>query len=246
VSRAAAAALCALLAAPASAQRLKGFEGQFLKGASDAGAKVLEKTLEATARLAEASAETGSSAPAQLAGDVLLLPFYPFGVATSMDRRPRGEHRLRAFGQHVDDRVRGWGGDYRYSAANHLHYEASWTAFLEEGALYDLHLVGARVLGDLHAEPALRVEYGLGVAGLAGRRHRGGPEFSLGGELAPRRLVFLDAKAAAVILEGGTLGDFRAGAGLRWRHAELRAGYRALVGPFDTLGGPELGFSLKL
>ena len=238
-------ALTALLAAaPASAQRLKGFEGQFIKP-SDAGAKLVEGWVGATALVAEAAAKSGESLSA--VGYMVMLPFLPMALSLEMPPKDMHEHRLRASVHHIDDRVRGWGGEYRYTRENHLAFESFWSAYLEEGATYDLHYIGARALGDIAEWERGSLEYGFGVAGLAGRNHRGGPNISLGGELRPwRRFFFLDAHAGAVILEGGTLGDLRAGAGLRWRRAEVRAGYKVLAGPFTPLGGPELSLAVRL
>lgn len=241
------AALAALLftASPASAQKLKGFEGQFDK-APDAARKVVETFVETTAKLYEAGLEHGNPVATELANQVLSLPFLPFMRALQLPRNPRGVHRLSSTGHHVDDRVRGWGGAYRYAAENRLSYEAEWTAYLEERALYDLHLVGARAIGDLVSDEAYVLEYGLGVGGLLGRRHRGGLDVSLGGELRPAHRLFLYGRAGALLLEGGTLGDLRAGAGARVGRFELRAGYRALSGPFNVLGGPELAAAVRL
>lgn len=239
-------ALAALLAAaPASAQKLKGFEGQFNK-APDAARKVVDALVETSAKLYQAGLEHGNPAAMDMAGRVLTLPFLPFMRASDLPRRPRGEHRLSSSGHHIEDRIRGWGGAYRYAAENRLSYEAEWMAYLEEGASYDLHLVGARAVGDLVADEAATLEYGLGVGGLLGRRHRGGLDISLGGELRPARRLFVYGRAGAVVLEGGTLGDLRGGAGVRVGRLELRAGYRALSGPFSTLGGPELGLTVRL
>lgn len=229
--------------APASAQRLKSFEKQFTR--PDAGNSVVAGYVGATAAVAEQADGAGDALSA--VGYMMALPFFPMALALDMPPKEMSEHRLRAFGQHVDDRVRGWGGEYRYAHEKHISFEAFWTAYLEEGSLYDLHFIGARALGDLIEGEKGVLEYGFGFAGLAGRNHRGGPDISLSGELRPwRRWFFLDAHAGAVILEGGTLGDMRGGAGLRWRRAELRAGYRALVGPFKTLGGPEIGLAVRL
>lgn len=242
------AALAALLlaAAPASAQKLKGFEGQFGKGATDAGAKVLGAMFEGMAKVAEAGERAGQQGfTGNVAADILLIPFYPLAAATRNDRRLMPERRLRAHVVHVDDRVRGWGGEFRYGFENHLNAEAHWTAFLEEGSQYDLHYFGARVSGDLVTGDWGDFVYGLGFGALSGTLHRGGPEFSLGTEVRPRRWVFVDARAGATFMEGGTVGDLSAGAGVRWRAVELRAGYRALAGPFRTLGGPQLGVGLR-
>jgi hypothetical protein len=249
VRRAAAAALCALLAAPASAQRLKGFEGQFLKAGAEAGGKALGAVAEAAGRVQSAAAD--SLNPLQplaqeFYGAVLKVPLIPYALALEQERRPRGRHRLDAFTHHIDDRVRGWGGSYRYSTASRIGWEAHWTAYLEEGAQYDLHYVGGRAVAEFVDGPVWSLDYGLGVSGLVGRLGRGGPDFSLGAECRPFPPFFLDAKAGAVVMEGGTLGELRGGAGVRWRDAELRAGYKALVGPFDTLAGPEIGLRVRL
>lgn len=241
-------ALTALLAAaPASAQRLQAFEKQFTRN-SDLGQKAVAGLAEASLRTAEAELDDGQFPTA--AGLILLAPVYPFILSLDMDPRERVEHRLESSGQHIEDRVRAWGGRYRYSAHNHLAAEAHWTAYLEEGALYDLHYFGARAVGDLVDDERWTLEYGFGVSFLAGQRHRGGPDFSLGGELRPWKWLFLDARAGAVVMEGGTLGDLRAGAGLRRRGeilgGELRAAYRALMGPVRRLGGPEIGLAVTV
>lgn len=236
--------LLALLAAaaPARAQTLKGFERQFSKSRSDAGNKVLAALVEGTVSVMEAASKGGDGT---LAGYILAAPLLPMAPSLSMEPRLMPERRVRARVMDVNDRVRAWGGELRYGWENHINVEAHWTAFLEEGAQYDLHYFGARVSGAMLAGDSGELEYGFGAAGLSGRLSRGGPEFSLAAELRPRSWAFVDARAAAAIMQGGTIGELSAGAGLRWRALELRGGYRALAGPFRVLGGPELGVGLR-
>lgn len=236
-------ALAAIVAAaPASAQRLGGFEKQFVRKASAAPAPP-------PASASPDPSSSYSAAESQAAGDALYfllkLPLLPFAYALGEPERARGRHDVSAAVHHIEDRVRGWGGAYRYSGRKHAGFEAHWTAYLEEGAQYDLHYVGARAIAELLDHEHWSLDYGLGISGLVGSLGRGGPDFSLATEYRSGR-CFVDARAGAVIMEGGTLGELRAGAGLRWGDAELRAGYKALVGPFDTLDGPEIGLRLRL
>jgi hypothetical protein len=242
-----------LLAAalPASAATLKSFEGQFhgtgaARTASDAAAavfhgvdesdnffvKLILYTVAAPYALSSSLPEQGYSPGAYVdsRGDA--------GDAPSQQRLELSYHRVGAY-------VGGWGGRWRLDTERHLGAEAFWSDYIEHRE-EDLHYLGASALGDFWREDSWRTDYQLGLAALTGRLTRVGPRIAVEAEAYPRKPFFVDALAAVTFIDGGPLGELRAGAGVARGRAQARLSYRALIGPFKNLAGPELALIFRL
>lgn len=243
---------CLLLSAslPARAASLRGFEGQFR------GTAAATRTAQAADAVIRHDDSDGS-----LVKLTLILLAAPF--AMSHDMQPEGysrglyadaagdmgearsQHRLELGYHRVASYIDGWSGRWRLDTERHVGVEAFWTDYIEH-RVEDLHYVGAAAHGDFwRAEPG-RVNYQLGMAALSGRLTRVGPRLGLEAELYPRKPFFVDALAAVTFIDGGPLGELRAGAGVSWKRAQARLSWRALIGPMKNLAGPELALIVRL
>ena len=230
----------------ASAATLKGFERQF-RGTG-------------TARTASDAVRHDNAD-----GDLIKLMLYALAVpyAYSLDMaeegyspgmyvRSRGDsgdaprqQRLELAYHHVGSFVAGWGGRWRLDTERHVGLEVFWTDYIEHRE-EDLHYVGASAHGDVLREESGRVDYQLGLAALSGRLTRVGPRLAVEAEAYPRKPFFVDALAAVTFIDGGPLGELRAGAGVARGRAQARVSYRALIGPLKNLAGPEVALIFRL
>lgn len=237
-------------ASPASAGTLKGFENQF-RGTSAA---------RTTARAADdvARHDDGDGSLVKLTLYLLAAPY-----AYAYDRDPEGysrglyadgrgdlgdarsQQRLDLSYQRVGSYVEGWSGRWRLDTERHVGLEAFWTDYIEHREK-DLHYVGASAHGVFWREESGRASYQLGLAALSGRLTRVGPRLGVEAEVYPRRPFFIDALAAVTFIDGGPLGELRAGGGVALGRGQVRLSYRALIGPFKNLAGPELAFIFRL
>jgi hypothetical protein len=246
-------ALAALLlsAVPVRAGRLDAFKKQFrgndVGPATDSALRAIDRT---------SSVSTGSSV--ELLALILAIPFaysldlgdegyarFPYEPGASGDCGDR-PHSLRFGGYYhrVGDGVGGTGGFWRLDSERHVGLEVFWTHYRERGE-QDLSHLAASAHGDLYRDERGRVDYQLGLAALSGRLTRIGPRLALEGETYPLKPLFFDAHAAASFIDGGPLGEMRAGGGVIWDRFSLRVGYRALIGPFKTLDGPDAGLTVR-
>lgn len=244
------AGLLLLPALPASSATLKGFQEQFRgTGASRSAADAVDAIVRN---------DDGDGRLMQLALATVLLPYaYSLnlpeeGYSPGLYAGARGDsgdaprqQRLELSWHRAGKDVFGWGGRWRLDSENHVGMEAFWTDYVERRA-EDLHYIGASGNGDLWREEAGRAGFQLGLAALSGRLTRVGPRLALEGELYPRKPFFLDALAAATFIDGGPMGELRAGAGAAYGRAQLRLSWRALIGPFRDLDGPELALIIRL
>lgn len=247
--------LCAaglLLAAAlsSSAATLKGFEGQFR------GAAAATRTAQAADAVLRRDDSDGS-----LVKLTLYLLAAPFAMSHGMQPEgyspglyagaagdmgeARSQHRLELGYHRVASYVDGWSGRWRLDTERHVGVEAFWTDYIEHRD-EDLHYVGAAAHGDFWRAEAGRANYQLGLAALSGRLTRVGPRLGLEAELYPRKPFFLDALAAVTFIDGGPLGELRAGGGVSWKRAQARLSWRALIGPMRNLAGPELALIVRL
>lgn len=244
------AALLLACAHPSSAATLKGFEGQFR------GTAAATRTARAADAVIRHDDQNGS-----LVKLTMLLLAAPFAMSHGMTPEgyspglyageggdmgeARSQHRLELGYHRVASYVDGWSGRWRLDTERHVGVEAFWTDYIEHRA-EDLHYVGAAAHGDFWRAEAGRANYQLGLAALSGRLTRVGPRLGLEAELYPRKPFFVDALAAVTFIDGGPLGDLRAGGGLAWKRAQLRLSWRALIGPMKNLAGPELALIVRL
>lgn len=243
---------CLLLAAPfpVRAATLKGFEGQFR------GATAATRTAQAADAVIRRDDSDGSLVKLTLA--LLAAPFalsygmQPEGYSRGLYRDSAGDmgeaasqHRLELGYHRVASYIDGWSGRWRLDTERHVGVEAFWTDYIEHRD-EDLHYVGAAAHGDFWRAEAGRANYQLGLAALSGRLTRVGPRLGLEAELYPRRPFFVDALAAVNVIDGGPLGELRAGGGASWKRAELRLSWRALIGPMRNLAGPEFALIVRL
>lgn len=243
-------AVVMVLAIPSSAASLRGFEGQFR------GTAAATRTAQAADTALRYHDSDGS-----LVKLTLILLAAPFAMSHGMQPEgyspglyadaagdmgeARSQHRLELGYHRVASYIDGWSGRWRLDTERHVGVEAFWTDYIEHRA-EDLHYVGAAAHGDFwRAEPG-RVNYQLGMAALSGRLTRVGPRLGVEAELYPRKPFFVDALAAVTFIDGGPLGDLRAGGGLAWKRAQLRLSWRALIGPMKNLAGPELALIVRL
>lgn len=244
------AAVVMALSVPSSAATLKGFEGQFR------GAAAATRTAQAADAVIRHDDQNGS-----LFKLTLYLLAAPF--ALSYDMQPEGysrglyadmagdmgearsQHRLELGYHRVASYIDGWSGRWRLDTERHVGVQAFWTDYIEHRE-EDLHYVGAAAHGDFWRAEAGRANYQLGLAALSGRLTRVGPRLGLEAELYPRRPFFVDALAAVTFIDGGPLGELRAGGGVSWKRAQARLSWRALIGPMKNLAGPELALIVRL
>jgi hypothetical protein len=233
-------------ALPASAATLRGFENQFrgtapvrqsgppvnTSGGDDAFIRLLLYTVAAPFVLSSELPEEGYSPGlyAESRGDA--------GDAAIQQRFELSYQRVGRY-------VGGWGGRWNMTTEKHIGLEAFWTDYIEHRE-EDLHYVGASGSGDFWREDRWRANYQLGLAALSGRLTRVGPRLAIEAEGYPRRPLFFDASAGVTLISGGPLGELRAGGGLAWGRAQVRLSYRALIGPFKNLAGPELSMIFRL
>jgi hypothetical protein len=235
---------------PSSAATLKGFEGQFR------GAAAATRTAQAADTVIRHDDSDGSlvkltllllAAPYAMSYDIQPEGYSPglyagdggdMGDATSQHRLALGYHRVASY-------VDGWSGRWRLDTERHIGLEAFWTDYIEHRE-EDLHYVGAAAHGDFWRAEAGRANYQLGLAALSGRLTRVGPRLGLEAELYPRKPFFVDALAAVTFIDGGPLGELRAGGGAAWKRAQLRLSWRALIGPMKNLAGPEFALIVRL
>ncbi len=237
----------AAAALPSSAATLRTFEQQYRgtapirqsgppvnlnNGNDDAFVKLFAYTLAAPFVLSSQLPEEGYSRGlyAESRGDT--------GDASHQQRLELSYHRVGSF-------VGGWGGRWRLDTEHHIGLEAFWSDYIEHRE-EDLHYMGASGTGDFWREDRWRVNYQLGLAALSGKLTRVGPRAAVEAEFYPRKPFFLDALAASTFISGGPLGELRAGGGVAWGRAQARLSYRALIGPFKNLAGPELALILRL
>lgn len=241
------AVLFAGAALPSSAATLKAFEQQFhgttpvrqsgppvnLNNDGDgAFVRLALYTLAAPFVLSAQLPEEGYSSGlyAQSRGDT--------GDAPHQQRLELSYHRVGSY-------VGGWGGRWRLDTEHHVGLEAFWHDYIEHRE-QDLHYMGASGTGDFWREDRWRTNYQLGLAALSGKLTRVGPRLAVEAEFYPGKPFFLDALAAATFIDGGPLGELRAGGGLAWKRAQARLSYRALIGPIKNLAGPELALIFRL
>lgn len=243
-----AAALAALLltsAVPARADKIRSFRKQFHGRATAQGIEDVANT-------------DRDGSLIKLMGLILAVPYaYSFSLDPQgyapfpYSEGPRGDqgekpwlNRLELFYHRVGDGVGGWGGRWRLDSEQHVGLEAAWTHYRERGD-EDLHYVVGSAHGDIARDDNWRVDYQLGVAALAGRDTRIGPRLAVETEAFPGKPFLLDALAGVAFIDNGPLGELRAGAGVTIKHVQVRFGYRALIGPFKTLDGPDGGLTLR-
>lgn len=244
------AAVLLAFAFPASAATLKGFEGQFR------GAAAATRTAQAADAVIRRDDNDGTLVKLTLL--ILAAPFamsydmQPEGYSPGLYRESAGDmgdaasqHRLELGYHRVASYVDGWSGRWRLDTERHVGVEAFWTDYIEHRD-EDLHYVGAAAHGDFWRAEAGRANYQLGLAALSGRLTRVGPRLGLEAELYPRRPFFVDALAAVTVIDGGPLGELRAGGGVSWKRAQARLSWRALIGPMKNLAGPELALIVRL
>jgi hypothetical protein len=152
--------------------------------------------------------------------------------------------RVEARCHRTGDDAGGCGGRWRLDREDHVGFDAGWTRYRERGAS-DLDYLTAAARGDALREDDVRLEYRFGISGLAGRLNRPGGLAGLEMESYPLRPWRFDAALAAAFLDGGTLGDFAAGAAYVGGRLESRLGWRLLTGPFPDLSGPELSVTFR-
>jgi len=248
--RAAALALLLLAAvSPARAERLKTFKKQFRgTGTPDAATDV-----ESAYRRHD-----HDGALAQLTALVFALPYaysmglgdegwapHPYADGAKGDFGDCGiAQRLEVFYHRVGDGIGAWGGLWRLDSVKHVGLEAFWSHYRERGD-EDMHYVYGTTHGDLAREENWRADYQLGLAALAGRTTRVGPRLAVEGEGYPGKPFFVDALAGVAFIDNGPLGELRAGAGVVIKRVQIRFGWRALIGPFKTLDGPDAGLTFR-
>ena len=243
-------AVLLLTALPASAATLKGFGEQFKgTGASRSIGRAAEEVVFKN--------DDGKRLTATL--PVFALPYaYSLnlpeeGFSPGLYAGERGgdsgdvprQQRFELSWHRAGRDVAGWSGRWRLESNRHVGVEAFWADYIERRK-EDLHYVGASANGDLWRDEPGRAGFQLGLAALSGRLTRVGPRLALEAELYPRKPFFLDALAAVTFIDGGPFGELRAGAGAAYGRAQLRLSYRALIGPFRNLDGPELAIIVRL
>lgn len=243
--------IAVLLASPINgfAGGLKGFHGQF------AGDKVVETTAAALDVLFRP--ENGDGFFFKAAAYTILAPYALSASIGHEGYAPlyQGEggdigqashqHRFELSAHRPASYLHGWGGRWRLDTESHVGLEAFWADYIEH-RVEDLHYLGATANGDFARGTAGRASYQLGMAALSGQVTRVGPRVGVEGELYPLKPFFLDALAAATFIDGGPLGELRAGAGVAWGRAQMRLSWKALIGPLRNLAGPELAFVVRL
>lgn len=142
------------------------------------------------------------------------------------------------------DDAGGCGARARVDDETHVGLDAAWTRYRERGAA-ELDYLTAAVRGDVLREDDVRLEYRFGLSGLAGRLNRPGGLAGMEVESYPLRPLRFDVALAAAFLDGGTLGDFAAGAALVSGRLESRLGWRLLTGPLPDLSGPEFSLTWR-
>lgn len=204
---------------------------------------------------AAGSKETGG---ADLLATALAIPYawsldlpeegyarWPYEAGTSGDFGDRPlALRFGSYFTRVGDGARGAGGFWRMDTERHVGLEVFWTHYHEKGE-EDLNHLAFSTHGDLWRDERVHTDYQLGLAALSGRLTRLGPRLSLEAESYPLKPFSLDASVAASFIDGGPMGDFRVGTGVSWERWSVRLGYRALLGPFHALEGPEAGASVR-
>ncbi|MDE2490531.1 MAG: hypothetical protein KGM24_06760 [Elusimicrobia bacterium] len=137
----------------------------------------------------------------------------------------------------------GSGGALRYRAtsSNHLSFEAFGAWFREARPGKSVRWLGAGVRGEIARSDRGVLDWIMGGAGLGGGESGAGPRLGLGGALYPRRPLSLEGEATTTIIGGGPpVEELSAALGAVLDAVELRAGWRALVGPIRPISGPEL------
>ena len=239
-------AVLLLASIPASAGRLGSFQKQF-HGTG---------TADATGAVVEHGGSKGEGA--ELLAYVLAIPF-----AYSLDMTPEGyarwpyddahcgdigekplSMRFESYYHRVGDGVGGPGGRWRLDSEKHVGLEVFWTHYRERGE-EDLNYLSASAHGDVYRDEYLRTGYQLGLAALSGRLTRLGPRVAVEAESYPLKPVFFDARVAGSFIDNGPLGELGAGAGVSWKSMSARFGWRALMGPFRTLDGPDAAFAVR-
>ncbi len=142
------------------------------------------------------------------------------------------------------DDAGGCGLRARVDDETHVGLDAAWTRYRERGAA-DLDYLTAAARGDALREDDVRLEYRFGLSGVAGRLNRPGGLAGLELESYPLRPLRFDAGLTAAFLDGGTLGDFSAGASYVGGRLESRLGWRLLTGPLPDLSGPEFSLTWR-
>jgi hypothetical protein len=243
------AALILLLLAGATGagalERLKPFEKQFHgKAVADAAGAIAE--------------HDGDNSSGQILALLLAIPFaysldlgndgyarWPYADGAIGDEGDRSYSlRLESYYHRVGDGIGGAGGRWRLDTEKHVGLEVLWTHYRERGE-EDLNHITASAHGDLYRDERWRGGYQLGLGTLSGRLTRLGPRLALEGEGYPLKPFFVDAHAGASFIDNGPLGELRAGGGVSWRAFQVRVGYRALIGPFKTLDGPDAGLTVR-
>jgi hypothetical protein len=135
----------------------------------------------------------------------------------------------------------GAGLRYRATSSNHLSFEAFGAWYREARPRKDARWLGGGVRGELARDERGVLDWIMGGADLSGAESGAGPRLGFGGALYPRRPLSLEAEATTTIVGGGPpLDELSAALGAVLGAVELRAGWRALVGPLRPISGPEL------
>lgn len=85
------------------------------------------------------------------------------------------------------------------------------------------------------------IDLAFGGVALLGDETKGGPSFSIGALIFPVKPLIVELRAGVAMIRYQALWDFSAEVGGNVGRVELFAGYRSLMGPIESIGGPYLG-----
>ena len=145
--------------------------------------------------------------------------------------------------QYISKHTRGFIAGLQYRTRLRLGVDLDFIRYREETDPNDAHLNYISTFFSLVPSegPHHLLYFGFGGVWLVGESSRGGPAFSMGTMIFPKKPFSVKLKATIAAVRSKPLWDLSAEIGGHLRQAEVFTGYRSLIGPVEDLSGPFAG-----
>ncbi len=163
--------------------------------------------------------------------------------------RKRGEAlipflRADAAYQEVESDVTAW--DYRFELGyGSLGFQFRYTAYNEKEPPDALRVSEYHVLYRMSATPRFEIDLGVGGMFLSGNQENSGFSVTVPVLYHPTDFYGFEFRPVWSSINENDIQDFDLAVLFGWRYASIKAGYRWLRSPHQSLDGPEIGIALR-